>query len=120
MTTKCINIGQEFSLDPAGRYRTDGGGSGEEFREDVLKGLVLSLKPNEKLTVILDDGVEAYGSSFLVEAFAGLVKYGLIGSKELQEKLVIQYEDPDFEYYKDKIFQYISEASFDSEKYTPT
>ncbi|WP_141226321.1 DUF4325 domain-containing protein [Photobacterium sanguinicancri] len=71
-----LNIGTDFSLTPAGRFYSDGSGSGEEFREECLRVKLLALNNNEKLTIILDDGVDGYGSSFLVEGFAGMVKYG--------------------------------------------
>ncbi len=114
-----LNIGQDFSLDPSGRYRSDGKGNGEEFREDVLKKRISSLGSGEKLTIILDDDVESYGSSFLVEGFAGMVKYGYIKSQDLLDKLIIQYTDDDFEFYKKKIIQYIEEAKYNSKKYKP-
>jgi len=117
---KTLNIGRDFSPDPAGRYITDGKGNGEEFREDCLKVMIRSLKPGEKLQIILDDGVEAYGSSFLTEGFAGMVKFGYISSQELLDKIVIIYTDEDFEFYKNKIVQYITEANFNSMIYKPT
>jgi hypothetical protein len=118
---KTLNIGKDFSPDPSGRYYTDGEGSnGEEFREDCLKGLVKSLAPGEKLQIILDDGVEGYGSSFLVEGFAGMVKYGYITSKELLEKIEIRFTDDDFQFYKGKIIGYISQAKYNSKVYKPT
>lgn len=117
---KIFNIGQDFSTDPAGRYITDGLGNGETFREDYLKSLVLSLKPGEKIVFILDDDVESYGSSFLTEGFAGMVKYGYITSKELLEKIEFKFTDEDFEFYKNKIIQYINEAKYNSKEYIPT
>lgn len=117
---KTLNIGKEFSLDPAGRYRNDGEGNGEAFREDYFKKAILSLNAGQKLRIILDDGVEGYGSSFLTEGFAGMVKYGYISSDELLSKIEIDYTNADFEFYKNKIIEYISEAKFNSEKYIPT
>jgi len=117
---KKLNIGKEFSTDPAGRYRTDGKGSGEEFREDHLKKIIQSLDPEEKVQIIIDDGVEGYGSSFLTEGFAGMVKFGYIKSDELIEKIEIIYKDTDFEFYKNKIISYIKQAKFNSEKYEPS
>ncbi len=120
MKIKKLNIGRDFSLDPSGRFYTDGEGSGEEFREDCLKKLVESLEPEEKLQIIIDDGVEAYGSSFLVEGFAGMVKYGYVTSQELLDKIEIHFTDEDFEFYGNKIKTYISQAKYNSQVYTPT
>ena len=117
---KTLNIGKEFSLDPSGRYRTDGDSSGEAFREDCLKIAIQSLSPGEKLQIVLDDGVEGYGSSFLVEGFAGMVKHGYITSQELLDKLELVASDSDFEFYKNKIVEYIKEAKFNSQIYKPS
>jgi hypothetical protein len=108
---KTLNIGKDFSPDPAGRYRTDGSGSGEGFREDCLLPAIRSLSPGEKLKIIIDDGVEGYGSSFLVEGFAGMVKAGHITKSELLNKIEITYTNEDFEFYKNKIIEYINEAT---------
>lgn len=115
---KTINIGKDFSPDPAGRFRGDGNSSGEAFREDYLKDAILKLTPGEKLQIIIDDNVEGYGSSFLSEGFAGMVKYGYTTAEELLSKLDIVYNNADFEFYRDKIFQYIREAKYNSEKYS--
>jgi len=114
---KTINIGKDFSPDPAGRYRSDGNSSGEAFREDHLKDAILKLAPGEKLQIIIDDNVEGYGSSFLSEGFAGMVKFGYITADELLSKLDIVYTNADFEFYRDKILQYIKEANYNGEKY---
>lgn len=105
-----INIGQDFNDNPIGRFYSDGPGSGEEFREEKLLPALKKLKTNEKLEVIIDDGVDGYGSSFLVEGFAGCVKYGHFKSGELLKKLKIKYDDEEFKFFADKIGQYINEA----------
>ncbi len=114
---RTLNIGRDFSCDPAGRYRTDGDASGEAFREDFLRKEIEQLKKGEKLKIILDDCVEAYGSSFLTEGFAGMVKYGYISSNSLLKKLDITYADEDFKFYAEKIQKYILDAKYNSQKY---
>lgn len=115
-----FNIGKEFSGVPSGRFRSDGKSSGETFREDFLRKKITELAPGEKLKIIIDDDVEGYGSSFLVEGFAGMVKYGYIQGKDLLSKIIIEYNNPDYGFYKNKIVQYINEAKFNSKKYEPT
>ncbi len=116
-----INVGKQSSEDPSGRYYTDGKGSGEEFREEVLIPALNNAKTtSKKILIILDDEVEGYGSSFLVEAFAGVVKYGHMTADELIKLLEFRYDDPDFEFYKNRTLQYINEASFNSEIYNST
>lgn len=67
------NIAKDFSRYPAGRFKTDGKYSGEQFREDVLIPSLANLRSDEKITIILD-GTRGYGSSFLEEAFGGLIR----------------------------------------------
>lgn len=107
---KTINIGKDFSDHPIGRYRTDGEASGEAFRDDVLVPALRSLNSNEKIKIILDDGVEGYGSSFLVEAFAGVVRNNITSGIDLKSKLIFYYNDQDFAFFEEKIKQYIDEA----------
>jgi len=120
---KYIDIGEDYTNTPAGRFYKDKNnkkGSGEEFRETMLLPALSSLDTGEKLTVIIDNNVEGYGSSFLSEGFAGVVKYGHMDSHELLEKLIIQYTDPDFEFFKNRILEYIKNSSFASEQYQST
>ena len=115
-----FNIGIQFSDDPQGRFYKDGKGSGEEFREEHLRKLLGKLSEGETLTIIMDENVDGYGSSFLTEGFAGMVKYGYMQSADLLNKLKFQYSDSDFAFYEKKVKQYISEAVFNSETYVPT
>lgn len=69
-----INVAKEFTETPGARYKTQGAFSGEEFRDNILyPKFIESIKNNEKLVVNLDGGY-GYGSSFLEEAFGGLVR----------------------------------------------
>jgi hypothetical protein len=68
--TNTITIATDFSDVPSGRFREDGDFNGERFREDYL---VPFLEKNEVVHVVLD-GAEGYGSSFLEEAFGGLIR----------------------------------------------
>ncbi|RUO18914.1 STAS-like domain-containing protein [Aliidiomarina haloalkalitolerans] len=113
-----INIGAEFSVDPAGRYYSDGDASGEAFREEYLLPALRKLEKGEKLTIILDDGIESYGSSFLSEAFGGIVKHGYFDSKTLLNLIEIKFSNEEFAFFKDRIITYVNESKFNSEKYT--
>ncbi|MCL2912807.1 STAS-like domain-containing protein [Shewanella corallii] len=104
-----INIGKDFSDTPAGRFRSDGKHSGEAFRDDLLEKRLSEVAEDEKLYIKIDD-VEGYGSSFLEEAFGGLVRKGKYSSIDLLNKLVFEFEDVDFEFYKKKIIEYIKDA----------
>lgn len=71
---------KDFSTTPGARYRNLGKASGEEFRDDVL---VPALERDKSLIVNLD-GVRGYGSSFLDEAFGGLVRLNKFTAEELK------------------------------------
>jgi hypothetical protein len=88
MSSVVIDIGKDYSRYPAGRFREDGPFSGERFREERLLGL---FQAGSKVQVLLD-GTAGYGSSFLEEAFGGLVRRG-IPHKVLEENLKLVTED---------------------------
>jgi phosphomannomutase len=103
---KILNIARDFSRAPGARYRTDGKYSGEEFYENILKGLfieILSLK--YKLRIILD-GTHGYATSFLDEAFGRLAKdFGIDKVKE--NVILISEEEP---FLVEEINEYIDNA----------
>ena len=68
-----INIARDFGRYPAGRYLADGPYSGQAFREKLL---VPALRGNDKIVDIELDGARGLASSFLEEAFGGLVREG--------------------------------------------
>lgn len=72
-----IHVASDFSPYPAGRTTGDGPFSGEKFRTSFL---VPAIEAKETATLVLD-GTRGYGSSFLEEAFGGLVRAGF--SKEV-------------------------------------
>jgi hypothetical protein len=95
-----IDVGKDFSRTPGGRYINDGPDSGQLFRDRFLvPALRKSIEQNEKLTVILD-GPRGYLSSFLEEAFGGLIRYGLFNKGQLKDWLDIKFEDPFYQPYK--------------------
>jgi len=65
-----INIARDYTRYPGGRYPEDGAGNGTTFRE---KFLLPVLKQGDVAEIVLD-GAAGYPSSFLDEAFAGLVR----------------------------------------------
>lgn len=106
MTTsiKKISVGIDFSKVPAGRFYSDGPASGQAFRE---KFLVPALQLGGTVVVSLDN-TEGYGSSFLEEAFGGLIRVHGFGLADLQQRLVIEaLEDPTL---KEEVESYIGQA----------
>jgi hypothetical protein len=89
MSTVTINIANQFSRYPAGRYTVDGPYSGEAFRE---KFLVPQLRTPDTRVVIQLDGARGLASSFLEEAFGGLVRAGFPQTL-LQDRIVLESKD---------------------------
>lgn len=88
---KTINIARNFSTEPYGRYPEDGDSNGTKFREEML---LPALAASEEIAIILD-GVEGYGSSFLEEAFGGLVRVHGYKAEEIRKRVkIISEEDP--------------------------
>lgn len=120
---KKLYIGKYFSDDPSGRFYTDGDGSGEEFREEVLKVILDDInksRSNKKLIINIDENVEGYGSSFFSEAFGGLIKYGYFEKKFVLDHIDIEWNDPDYEFYKSRIIETVSNARYSSKIYSST
>jgi len=85
---RTIDIGKDYSRYPAGRYREDGPFSGERFREELL---LPPFQQGLEVEIILD-GTVGYGSSFLEEAFGGLIRRG-IPAKAVTKGLKLVTED---------------------------
>lgn len=83
-----INIAQQFSKTPFGRYATDSPFSAEKFRDEIL---IPAFKdhPNEVIVVDFTGVSLGLGSSFLEEAFGGLVRKGLSPSLVIEHLKII-------------------------------
>jgi hypothetical protein len=99
-----ISIARDFSQFPAGRFKSDGPHSGEAFRENVL---VPALQKEEAVSIDMD-GVLGYGSSFLEEAFGGLIREHHMALDALENKLSVKCSVP---VYEKRVWEYLKEAS---------
>jgi hypothetical protein len=103
MTDTRIVIASDFSKYPAGRFESDGPFSGEAFRKKLL---VPALKVGRVIVVL--DGTLGYGSSFLEEAFGGLVRIEGFDAKSLKDKIeIVSADDPSL---ASEVWSYIDEA----------
>lgn len=98
-----INIGKDFTRFPLGRKAEHGSGSGEEFRLRFLEPALNSA--DVKVIILLDDAL-GYGSSFLEEAFGGLVRCGH-QADELLSRIDLRTDDPSL---IEEVTSYIREA----------
>ena len=88
---------------PGPRYRSIGSSSGEDFR---ITWLSKELKRSTDLTIDLD-GTAGYGSSFLEEAFGGLIRVDNVSPNDVLKIKYISNEEPEL---IDEIKGYINEA----------
>lgn len=100
--TKVINVASDFSKSPSGRYFSDGPYSGQRFRDEVLYPALV----NEDVEVVLD-GVLTLGSSFLDEAFGGLVREKGLAPDYLHNRLKIVSR---LKVYHNRVWSYIDQA----------
>ena len=101
---------------PGGRYIADGPFSGEWFREEILRpALDEALRNGSRVDVHLD-GAPGYGSSFLEEAFGGLIRTGGFTPKDLAKSLLVTAERRLYVPYKRLVERYIHDAKPPSQR----
>ncbi len=98
-----IHIATDFTRFPSGRYVRNGSTSGEGFRKKCLEDPV---RRGEHVVVELD-GTVGYGSSFLEEAFGGLVRSLDLPAEVVLDRVTIKSSDTSL---GDEIRQYIVDA----------
>lgn len=99
-----VHVAKQFSRYPAGRNLKDGPYNGELFRKKYLEP---NLKNHDRIEVVLD-GARGYGSSFLEEAFGGLVRLGY-GPSEIRSRIsIVSKQDPTL---NDEIWLYVDTAA---------
>lgn len=101
---KVVSVARDFTRFPSGRFKRNGETSGEAFRESFLEKPLLR---GETITVELD-GTIGYGSSFLEEAFGGLIRALEITPSELRKLLLLVSADSIL---LEEINSYIDDAS---------
>ncbi|WP_433693995.1 STAS-like domain-containing protein [Herbaspirillum seropedicae] len=107
MTTR-INIAKQFYDAPVGRFPSDGDYNGQRFRDEFL---VPALQNSEHVLVDMD-GTDGYGSSFLEEAFGGLVRVRGFTAADLRSKLSLK-SDEDLSFIEE-VWEYIETAKPDN------
>jgi hypothetical protein len=98
-----IDVAKNFSRTPFGRYPTDGEFSAERFREEVL---IPALNKDDQIEIDFTKVALGVGSSFLEEAFGGLVRKGY-DKEKLINQLHITAKMP---LYKEQVTHFIEVA----------
>jgi len=103
-----LSVAKNFSRTPGPRYTEEGDFSGQTFRQDVLGRAVKdAVEGNRNIHIDLD-GTAGYGTSFLEEAFGGLVRDdGIDGEQILRLMTFTSKEEP---YLIEDIQGYIRDA----------
>lgn len=83
-------IAKDYTDAPGGRFITDGPYSGQDFRDNVIKPMIVRLKKGEKIHLVFD-GAYGYATSFLEEAFGGLARE--IGKEKTLELFYFESND---------------------------
>ncbi|ATP18283.1 MULTISPECIES: STAS-like domain-containing protein [Sphingobium] len=80
-----ISVAKDYTRHPGPRYERQGEFSGERFR----KVLVDRLKTADRIVVDLD-GTSGFGSSFLDEAFGGLIRYEGMTRDQVRSRVIVK------------------------------
>ena len=103
-----LSIATDFSRTPGSRYEREGEYSGEVFRRDFLYPKVrTAVEAATQLTINLD-GTAGFGTSFLEEAFGGLIRENGVTAPQLRQLLRIQSDEEP--YLIEDIWTYVDEA----------
>lgn len=98
-----VRIATDFTRFPSGRYKKSGATSGEAFREIFLQP---ALQRGEVIAVDFD-GTVGYGSSFLEEAFGGVVRALKMTPQFVLAHLQLKSTDPTI---TEEVIEYINDA----------
>ncbi|MBY6006720.1 STAS-like domain-containing protein [Salipiger bermudensis] len=106
---KMISIA-DFSRYPSGRDDNDGDFNGARFRETVLvPALEEAIQSGGRVCVSLK-GVMSFGSSFLEEAFGGLIRSGRFTKEQIRSTMRVDPGRPNFSRHERTIWLHIDRA----------
>ncbi|HKI62303.1 MAG TPA: STAS-like domain-containing protein [Mariprofundaceae bacterium] len=101
-------VTRDFSITPGSRYISEGDFSGEEFRQGTLEPKVRTTIENGTELLIDLDGTAGYGTSFLEEAFGGLIRANGYSYDDLIAHL--KFKSDEEPYLIEDILEYIKDA----------
>ncbi len=110
MTEIMIDVAKEFSTYPSGRVDADGDYNGTRFRERFLLPALKAAQADGTRVIVDIDGVRTFGSSFIEEAFGGLVRTGVVTAKQLPRVLAIRCTKDHLELFRDSIERHLRAA----------
>ena len=103
-----LKVSTVFSDIPGPRYIREGLYSGQDFRERILLPRLQECIDNGDILQIDLDGTQGYGTSFLEEAFGGLIRVNNLSFSVVSEHIeIVSEEEP---YLIDDIMEYLRDA----------
>lgn len=115
MSVKTITIGTDYTPVPGGRFAKYGPFSGEDFRDNQLAP---ALRNYDRVVVSLD-GAKSFMSSFLEEAFGGLIRVCGFSYNDLKTKLAVTASSARYSIYLKMIEQNLINAAAETEGKKP-
>lgn len=109
-TNISISIAKDFSQFPAGRYPGDGKFNGTRFRKEKLVPALEKARESSGVVKVDFDGVAGFGSSFLEEAFGGLIREEGMEKGFLDQHLKLSTLESDLQDFVDLAEGYIQKA----------
>ncbi|WP_164871425.1 STAS-like domain-containing protein [Paracoccus sp. Arc7-R13] len=100
----------DFSAYPAGRSDATGPYNGSKFREEILLRELRKAEADGQKLIVVFDGLKSVGSSFLEEAFGGLVANNSYSASQLKKLMIFEAESPSLQRYIRAVERYISKA----------
>ncbi len=101
-------IAKEFSEIPGARYPEEGDYSGQDFRKNYLIPKIKEAIEKHCILLIDLDGTAGYGTSFLEEAFGGLIRNDNFTYEQLNN--IIEFKSEEDSEYINEINEYLKDA----------
>lgn len=100
----------DFSTYPSGRNDVDGDYNGARFRREELVPVIQRAIANGFTVVVSLANVMSFGSSFLEEAFGGLIREENFSKSDIRRVLEIDAGPAENARYREAILRYIDKA----------
>ncbi len=105
-----ISIPHDYSPSPAGRTKGDGPFNGARFRDDFLAPRLRNAIAHGRTLVVNFDDADSYSSSFLEEAFGGLIRISKFSRSDVAKSLQLMANDSVFRPYVMDAKGYLEDA----------
>lgn len=109
---RVFSIKDDFSETPGARSRDEGDYSGEQLREEYLRPLMNAALEDKDVRIIDLDGTHGYLTSFLEEAFGGLIRVDKFRLSDINRLFSIKSEEEP--YLLEDINEYLQDAENES------